>query len=258
VDYATLFSVTITAMMKTIVMKFSCVRRLRKSLACALLICSLAAPLVAGEKYLEPAQFDGIALLLPPPEPGSREYEADLHSIRFVFNSATPEEKEFGEKRGRLSLFDFAPAIGEDFKRGKYPKVEHLFETVRTNIGGIIETPKNHWKRTRPYLVDTNLALGRPESSFSYPSGHSTRGIVYSLMLAEIFPEKREGILEIGRGIGWDRVVIGKHFPTDVYAGRILGKAVFRELMKNNGFGRDLAEAKAEAEAARSTAIPAN
>jgi acid phosphatase (class A) len=239
--------------MKIVVMKLTALCHLRALFASWLLTCFLVSPLIAAEKYLEPSQFDGIALLLPPPGPGTREYEADLNSIRFVFKSATPAERELGAKRSRLSLFDFAPAVGPEFKRGNFPKLEQLFETVRTNIGGIIDSPKNHWKRTRPYLVDTNLTLGRPESSFSYPSGHSTRGIVYSMMLAEIFPEHREGILEIGRGIGWDRVIIGKHFPTDVYAGRVLGKAVFRELMKSPAFQRDLAEAKAETEAARST-----
>jgi acid phosphatase (class A) len=65
-------------------------------------------------------------------------------------------------------------------------------------------------------------------------------------VLAELFPEKREAILTIGRDIGWDRVLIGKHFPTDVYAGRVLGQAIVRELRANAAFEHDLANAKAE------------
>jgi acid phosphatase (class A) len=88
--------------------------------------------------------------------------------------------------------------------------------------------------------------VGKPERNASYPSGHATRGMAQALVLAELFPEKREAILEIGRKIGWDRVLIGKHFPTDVYAGRVLGQAIVREMMKSEAFQRDLAAAKAE------------
>ena len=135
------------------------------------------------------------------------------------------------------------------FKKGEYPKLEKLMETVKTNISQVINTPKEHWKRSRPYANDPELALGKPEASFSYPSGHSTRGTMQSLILAEVFPERRAAILDFGRTIGWDRVIIGKHYPTDVNAGRVLGQAIFRELMKSPAFQRDLAAAKAEVQA---------
>jgi len=69
---------------------------------------------------------------------------------------------------------------------------------------------------------------------------------VYSLVVAELYPEKKEAIFEIGRDIGWDRVLIGKHFPTDVYAGRVLGYAIVRELRSNTMFQHDLEQAMAE------------
>ena len=72
-----------------------------------------------------------------------------------------------------------------------------------------------------------------------------------ALLLAELFPERKEAILAIGRNIGWDRVLIGKHFPTDIYAGRMLGQAIVRELLANPAFQHDLAEAKAEVQAAQ-------
>jgi acid phosphatase (class A) len=124
-----------------------------------------------------------------------------------------------------------------------------LFQKVKTDMAQAINTPKEHWKRQRPYQLDARLSLGAPERSFGYPSGHSTRGTVYALLMAEIFPERKEAILAIGRDIGWDRVLIGKHFPTDIYAGRVLGQAVMRELLSSPAFQRDLAEAKAEAQA---------
>ena len=106
----------------------------------------------------------------------------------------------------------------------------------------------------RPYQVDPALSLGYPEPSYSYPSGHSLRGTVYAGVLAELFPDKKEAILAVGRNIGWDRVLIGKHFPTDVVAGRVLAKAILRELLASPAFQHDFAEAKAEVAAVQTTA----
>ncbi|HCL92044.1 MAG TPA: PA-phosphatase, partial [Verrucomicrobia subdivision 3 bacterium] len=47
----------------------------------------------------------------------------------------------------------------------------------------------------------------------------------------------------------WDRVLIGKHFPTDIHAARTLGQAIAREFLASPAFQRDLAEAQAEVRA---------
>jgi acid phosphatase (class A) len=58
---------------------------------------------------------------------------------------------------------------------------------------------------------------------------------VFALLLAELFPDKRDALLAISRGIGWRRVL-----------GRVLGQAIVREFLANPAFQHDLAEAKAE------------
>ncbi|MDB6058238.1 MAG: hypothetical protein JWO95_2082, partial [Verrucomicrobiales bacterium] len=126
-----------------------------------------------------------------------------------------------------------------------------FFECVKTNISSAINTPKDHYNRLRPYQIDPSLSLGKPEKSKSYPSGHSVRGTVTALLLAEMFPDKKEGILQMGRDIGWDRVLIGKHFYTDVVAGRVLAQAIVRELHELPDFEKDLAAVKAEIAANR-------
>lgn len=214
------------------------------------LLLSLTTALFAGEKYLAPNHPDGVALLAPPPLAESSEQAADLASARAVFKHRTLAEEARAFQDASLSIFSFSAAIGPIFQPGKLPKTEAFFERVKGEIKDAVNTPKEFWKRPRPYEKDKKLSLGKPESSFSYPSGHSTRGTVQALLLAELFPDKREAIFEVGRNIGWDRVLIGKHYPTDIYAGRALGKAIVRELMANPNFQHDLAEAKVEVELA--------
>jgi acid phosphatase (class A) len=211
-----------------------------------LLQLSYCNPAFAQAIYLPTNSIDGIRLLPPPPLPDSPEEAADLAAVRAVVSQRTPDAAAHAAKSATLNMFLFQPAIGPWFKPGALPKVEQLFDRVKKDMGWTIDVPKNHWNRLRPYQHDPALLLGKPEPSTSYPSGHSTRGIVYSLLFAELFPEKRDEILAIGREIGWHRIVIGKHYMTDVYAGRTLGQAVFHQLMASEQFQRDLAEAKAE------------
>ena len=82
-------------------------------------------------------------------------------------------------------------------------------------------------------------------------SGHSTRGTLFALLLAELLPEKRDAILDKGRESGWLRVLGGVHYPTDVFAGRVLGQGLAREFLASPAFQHDFAEVKAELAAAK-------
>jgi acid phosphatase (class A) len=214
-------------------------------LALGLFITS-AASLLGQGAYITTNRFDSISLLPPPPGRGTAEEIADLASVRAVFNGRTEAEKARATKDSGLAFSLFQSAAGATFDLDKLPKTKALLEKVKKDIGVVIDAPKNHFKRLRPYQIDDHLVLGAPEPSFSYPSGHSTRGTVYSLVIAELFPEKKEAVLDIGRNIGWDRVLIGKHFPTDVYAGRVLGHAIVRELHSSTLYQHDLEQAMAE------------
>jgi acid phosphatase (class A) len=218
-------------------------RLLCAAFAAFLLVQGIAA---AETSYLPPGKPDGAELLPPPPLPGSAEQAADMASVRAVFHGRTEAEKKRATMDSGLSFTLFGPAIGADFDLEKLPKTKAMLEKMKKDIQGAIDLPKNHYQRQRPYQLDEGLVFGKPESSFGYPSGHSARGTVYAMLLAELFPEKKEAILAIGRDIGWDRVLIGKHFPTDIYAGRVLGRAIVRELKKSEAFQHDFAEAKDE------------
>ena len=226
------------------------------ALALTLLLAN-ATSLLGQGAYITTNSFDGISLLPPPPIRGSAEEVADLASVRAVFNGRTESEKARAIKDSGLSFSLFQSPVGATFDLDKLPKTKALLEKVKKEIGPIIDASKNHFKRLRPYQIDDHLVLGPPEPSCSYPSGHSTRGTVYSLVVAELFPEKKDAVLEIGRDIGWDRVLIGKHFPTDIYAGRVLGYAIVRELHSNTLFQHDLEQAMAEVREAEHHLVPA-
>ncbi len=215
----------------------------------SLLLLGLVRPVLAEEHYLAPGHPDGIALLAPPPAAGSAEAAADLELSRSVFRVRTPAETAHAKRSGSLSFSLFGPAIGPVYQLEKLPHTEALLKKVKAEIHDPIYKAKDYWKRQRPCQVDTNLDWGPPEPSFGYPSGHSSCATVYGLVLAEIFPDKRDAIMNIAYGIGWDRVLIGKHYLTDVRAGRVLGQAIVREMLASPAFQADLTAARAEVQA---------
>ena len=213
-----------------------------------------AAPAAATAAYLADSHTDILSLLAPPPTAGSAEDKADLEAAYAVASTATPEQVALAKDEVKLSPFHFAPAIGPWFQPGHFPKLEALFKELETESKAVTSKGKKHWQRLRPYIVDPvrfpHAVEHEKPTDYSYPSGHSTRGTVYAAVLAEIFPEHRDALIAKGREVGWLRVQGGVHYPTDIYAGRVLGQALARDFLANPSFQHDLAAVKAEVAAA--------
>lgn len=224
---------------------------LRSTLAALVLMAAVRLPAA----YLPAGTPDAIALLAPPPATGSAEDKFDLEATYTVHTGATPAEIALGQDENKLTIFHFAPAVGAWFVSGKFPKAEALFKEVEAEAKAVTDGAKKYFKRPRPYHLDParfpHSIEHEDPTHYSYPSGHSTRGTVFALLLAEIFPEKREAILAKGREAGWLRVQGGVHYPTDIYAGRVLGQELARDFLRSPGFQADLAAAKAELAAAK-------
>jgi len=197
-------------------------------------------------KYLAAGSPDVVALLPPPPEAGSAEAAADLAMTRIASRARTPEQTAAAGAEVKLTIFRFSAAIGPWFAPGSFPKTEAFFAQVESDTRAVTNIGKDHFQHPRPYIIDPTIVPLAPENSFSYPSGHATRGTVFALVLAELFPADREALLRIGREIGWDRVVAGDHSPSDIFAGQVLGQAIVREMLGNPRFLQDLTGAKAE------------
>jgi acid phosphatase (class A) len=201
--------------------------------------------------YLTGKKPNAIELLAPPPLIDSPEQTADMAEVQAVYHAASSNEIAAAYSEKKFNIFNFTPAIGDFFVAGKFPKTEAFFEKVQTDAEAVTDKAKVYYQRPRPYVTDPTLANGKLEKSFSYPSGHSTESMVLALVLAEVFPDKHGTIIAEARNIGWHRVEIARHYPTDIYAGRVLAQAIVKQLDKNDDFQKDLAEAKAEIAAAQ-------
>jgi len=204
--------------------------------------------------YLTGKKPSAIELLAPPPLPDSPEQDADMDEVRTVYHATPSNIVAIAYTEKKFTIANFAPAIGAFFVPANLPKTSAFFDRVQTDAEAITDNAKDFYKRPRPYVTDPSLANGKLEKSFSYPSGHSTESMVLALVLADLFPDKHDAIIAEARSIGWHRVQIARHYPTDIYAGRVLAQAIVKQMIKNDAFQKDFAEAKAEIAAAQSAA----
>lgn len=194
--------------------------------------------------------LDPLALLPAPPVAGTVEARDDLENAYRTHHAATAAELAAGKAESRLTLHDFTGDIVPWFQPAAAPKTEALFRHAEVETRRITERAKNHWQRPRPYHADPMRFVDAIEQdrsvSYSYPSGHATRGTVFATILGELWPEHRAEFWAKGRDAGWLRVKGGVHYPSDVYAGRMLGQAIARALLADGGLLGELAAAKAE------------
>ncbi|SET93219.1 phosphatase PAP2 family protein [Paenibacillus sp. NFR01] len=86
---------------------------------------------------------------------------------------------------------------------------------------------KRLYPRLRPYLAlpDTNT-FHNPLKDHSFPSGHTTAIFASTVPYMMAFPPLAVILLPLACIIGFSRIYLGLHYPTDVFAGAVIGSAV--------------------------------
>ena len=204
--------------------------------------------------YLTSGVPDAASLLAPPPLIDSAEQAADMDEVRAVYHAASDADKQAAYSEKKFTVFNFTGAVGSFFVETNLPKTAAFFAKVQSDAETVTDLGKDYFHRPRPYVTDTNLANGKLEKSFSYPSGHSTESMVLALVLADLIPDRHDAIIAHARLMGWHRVQIARHYPTDIYAGRVLAQAIVKQMKKDDDYKKELSEAAAEIEAARKIA----
>jgi len=211
---------------------------------------------VAG--YLQADQLpDSLALVPPPPKPGSAAFAADQDAYRATRALRDSPRWTLAAKDAELRFPKaaevFACTLGIPITEAATPHLNMLLRRIRMDASRANDKAKDHYKRQRPHQA-TGEASCTPEErhhSDSYPSGHASIGWAWALALAEIVPDRADAILARGRDFGTSRIVCGVHWKSDVEAGRLVGAATLSRLHADPVFSAQLALARGEIEAAR-------
>lgn len=220
--------------------------------------------------YLAPGEFDVTTVIGPAPRPGDPRYEADRDIFRDTRRLVGSERYALAtrdvEARPDALLRDFSCAVGVALTPENSPRLLHVVQRASADAGMQAGRAKDVFQRERPYVIDQGPVCQDPEelvdrrtgrASYDYPSGHSTLGWTWGVVLAGAAPNRAQQILERARAYGESRFVCGMHNASAVESGRATALATMALVQTKAEYQADLAAAREELEALRRGGAPA-
>lgn len=204
-----------------------------------LIFLSVTAPSHAKEatarQYLPAGSVDMDAIVPPPPSVGSPPFEAQMAVVLWLQRSRTAAQVTFVKKP--LDTERFAPLLGAALMEVDGIELKQVIDSVIDEVRADYDALKGKYDLPRPFVVNDEVRpVTDPRPVASYPSGHAIRAIVYARLLAEIFPDHEQALMDLARQIGYGRVTAGVHYPIDVIFGQKLGNAFAEVIVRQPAF----------------------
>ena len=204
--------------------------------------------------YFTDSQMPDLTVILPgPPDSTSMDFARDMN--KYMAGKAMRHTE-----RGRLAAAHsgynismvttyFSEPYGMTISNETTPALYFLLESTLVTGEVAMGRIKRYYKRQRPclrYKEPTGSGEVFPETSYSYPSGHTIRGWLTAMVLAEINPAVRNQVFALAQEYCENRVIVGAHWQSDVEAG-IAAAGIYMAMLHSNAeFLEDMRAAKAE------------
>jgi acid phosphatase (class A) len=219
----------------------------------AVLILTAAGPASEPHGYLADGAFDLLAVLPPAPVRGDARYQADrriFKATRRMIGSPRYGLATTDADYGQPALMkDFSCAVGVALTPEDAPMTKAIVDRAMIDTEGQTVRAKDFYKRQRPFKID-NGHICQPKSeladSYDYPSGHTTLGWTWGVVLTDLLPERATAIETRARAYGESRYICGAHNESAVVGGQTSATATMAVVRTTPAYQADAAAARAE------------
>lgn len=196
---------------------------------------------------------NAIKFLSAPPESGP-EYDKDVQAYEWgkqlrqdpkvrdhcLHQDTTDMNTVFNEALGfKLLSFDYHDIMG-------------LLAGSVKDAQRVSKPAKEYYKRMKPFQVFNEPSLKKnsekavSSSTYAYPSGHAVRSWMYAFVLADVAPEYKDSLYKCAEDYSKCRVIMGRHWQTDIDAGKMVSTKVYEKLKNAPAYQEQLKLAREE------------
>ena len=131
------------------------------------------------------------------------------------------QEKAFKETAERKGIKDYDSSVAKKLIEKSAPVILKL---------------KKHFNRPRPKVLAKKMNIKMKDIEMasmktpSYPSGHSTQGILIGLALSDKYPKAKSAFMKTANNISDSRNVAHAHYKSDSDMGKKLGKSMYNHI----------------------------
>lgn len=207
-------------------------------------------------RFLSDDVCQTIAFSLPqPPSEDSEKFAEDIKYYKWGKEECEKKNiREEALREDEASIFAlFSSVLGMKVSKNHTPEIYKLAKTALNDAQYAAHKGQAYFKRTKPFvyfheesLTSKNDGADFKDKENSYPSGHSTHGWILALVLGYIAPEHSEALMKCAEQYATYRVIMGRHWKSDVDAGRILAMTIFSKEVVSPIYQQQLLKAKAE------------
>lgn len=203
--------------------------------------------------------------ILPPPPANPAETATDEAISRAALRLRGTERWKLAIRDADVNFPDasgvFSCAVGAPVTQQDTPYLYQLLRRVASDAGYAGDGAKDLYKRSRPFVANrqppcTPEDMNRLGVDSSYPSGHSSTGMAWALIFAELAPDRAIPVLKRGQAFAESRVVCNMHWYSDTVQGRFVGVYSYSRLQASPEFQADMRAARKELAAARARNLP--
>jgi membrane-associated phospholipid phosphatase len=184
----------------------------------------------------------------PPPDITSPQFQTDLAEVRHIADTRTAEQDSIA-KFWAMNSGSFPPGFW-NAQASQLIVRRHMRErdAARTlavmNAAGMDALIGSHEAKftywlLRPSQADPAIRLAIPLPNFpSYPSNHAALSSAEATVLARVFPEERDRLVEMADDAAISRIYGGIHYRFDATAGLELGRRIAGRALEAERAGR--------------------